>query len=278
MNMDFIKEKNIQVVRRMSGGGAVYNDLGNTNFCFILNDHTKVLSDFSRFTTPIIEVLKSLGVDAAFTGRNDMTIQGKKFSGNAQYRIKRRILHHGTLLFSSDLVDLSQSLNPSPAKFSDKAVKSVKSRVTNIKDHLTDPALDINTFREIINRHIMTRYPDASNYTFTDRDIEAIEALMQEKYLTWEWNFGTSPSFNFMKQQKFPGGIVEVYADIKDARIVNIEFRGDFFGNLEVSDLEKRLVGKAYDQNTLELILQDLEIDEYFKNISAEEILQVIFE
>ncbi|OPL07444.1 MAG: lipoate--protein ligase [delta proteobacterium ML8_F1] len=278
MNMDYVREKNIQVVRRMSGGGAVYNDLGNTNFCFIMNDNTKVLTDFTRFTTPIIQVLKNLGVDAAFTGRNDMTIQGKKFSGNAQYRIKKRILHHGTLLFSSDIFDLSQSLNPSPTKFSDKAVKSVKSRVTNIKDHLKDPAMDIHTFREIINRHIMTLYPDATYYTFTDQDIEAIETLMQEKYLSWEWNFGTSPSFNLMKQQKFPGGVVEVYADIKDARIANIQFHGDFFGHLEVTDLEKLLIGKPYDKNTLELILRDLDVDAYFKNISADEILKVIFE
>jgi lipoate-protein ligase A len=278
INMEYVENNKIRVVRRMSGGGAVYNDLGNTNFCFIMNESAKHFTDFKRFTDPIITVLKSLGVDAQFTGRNDMTIEGKKFSGNAQYKVKRRMLHHGTLLFTSDIFDLSQSLNPSPVKFSDKAVKSVKSRVTNIWDHLADQSLDIMGFRQLINDHIFTIYPDAQNYFFSNEDLEAINKLMIEKYDTWEWNYGKSPKFNYKSSKKFPGGVVEVYAEIKNGLIQDIHIYGDYFGHKEVGDITNAFINTIYSRGSVENILSQFDLDQYFKNLTSEELMQVIFE
>ena len=278
INMEFVKNNDIQVVRRMSGGGAVYNDLGNTNFCFIMNESAKHFTDFKRFTDPIISVLRSLGVDAEFTGRNEMTIDGKKFSGNAQYKAKKRMLHHGTLLFSSDIFDLSQSLNPSAVKFSDKAVKSVKSRVTNIRDHLKDQTLDIMEFRELINRHIFSLYPDAKAYTFTDEDIEAINRLVEKKYGTWEWNYGKSPKFNYKHSRKFSAGVIEVYAEIENGIIKDIHFHGDYFGHEDVSAITNQLINTTYSIESASEILKRFDIDEYFKNLTVEELVQVIFE
>lgn len=278
INMDFVEKNNVKVVRRMSGGGAVYNDLGNTNFCFIMNDSGKHFTDFARFTKPIIDVLKDLGVDAEFTGRNDMTIDGKKFSGNAQYKVRKRMLHHGTLLFSSDIFDLSQSLNPSPIKFSDKAVKSVKSRVTNIKDHLKDKSMDIMDFRKKINEYIKFLYPDAEYYEFTSEDLKSISELVKAKYDTWNWNFGHSPKFNIKNQSKFAGGIVEVYVEVNDGIVKNIEFHGDFFGDNSTVEIEKLIVNQLYEKSVIGDIINKVEIDQYFKNISREEILKVIFE
>ncbi len=278
INMDYVEKNKIRVVRRMSGGGAVYNDLGNTNFCFIMNESAKHFTDFKRFTDPIISVLKSLGVDAQFTGRNDMTIDGKKFSGNAQYKVKKRMLHHGTLLFTSENFDLSQSLNPSQVKFSDKAVKSVKSRVTNIWDHLVDKSLDIMGFRQLINDYIFTIYPDAQYYSFNDDDLEAINKLVKEKYDTWEWNFGKSPKFNYQSSKKFPAGVIEVYREIKNGLIQDVRFYGDYFGHKDVEDITDKLKNTIYSRESVENILSQFDIDQYFKNLTIEELMQVIFE
>jgi len=136
INLDYVKKRNIKVGRRLSGGGAVFHDLGNLNFTFISTGaQENRLVDFRRFTMPILEVLQNLGIEAVFEGRNDLTIHGRKFSGNAEHVWKNRILHHGTLLFSSVLTDLSEALKVDPLKFRDKAVKSIRSRVTNISKH-----------------------------------------------------------------------------------------------------------------------------------------------
>ena len=135
INYEYVKENNIKVVRRQSGGGAVFHDLGNINFTFIsCNDNS--FSDFKRFTMPIIECLEDLNIHAEFSGRNDLLIDNQKFSGNAQYNYKNKVMHHGTLLFSSQINDLSSALKVKPSKFEGKGVKSVKSRVTNISNHL----------------------------------------------------------------------------------------------------------------------------------------------
>jgi lipoate-protein ligase A len=149
INLEYIKENNIPVVRRQSGGGAVFHDLGNINFTFIANDNNS-FSDFKRFTQPIIDLLKTLDINAEFSGRNDLLIDGKKFSGNAQYNYKNKVMHHGTLLFSSQIGDLSNALKVKPIKFEGKGIKSVKSRVTNISEHLKYD-IDILEFKDFTN-------------------------------------------------------------------------------------------------------------------------------
>ena len=180
INLEYVKEKNIKVVRRMSGGGAVFHDLGNLNFTFIMNGEEGHLVDFRKFTRPILDVLLKLNIDARFEGRNDLTIGGLKFSGNAEHVYKQRVLHHGTLLFSSLMSDLSNALKVNPLKYKDKAVKSIRSRVTNISEHLNQE-LDVLQFRDLVMDHIMDIYPDCEMYDYTPEDLTHINNLVSRE-------------------------------------------------------------------------------------------------
>ncbi|MBI9012050.1 MAG: lipoate--protein ligase [Clostridiales bacterium] len=275
INYDYVKENKIDVVRRLSGGGTVFCDLGNTNFAFIVTDSTS-FSDFRKFTLPILEVLKKLGVNAEFSGRNDLTIEGKKFSGNAQYKYKDRLLHHGTLLFSSDIGNLAKSINPPKIKLESKGVTSVKSRVTNIKAHLEDD-IDILKFRELINEHINETVENASFYKFTSEDIKAITEIEENRFKTWDWNYGNSPKYKGYQTKKFTGGIVETFFEIKKGAFTGVKFYGDFFSKSEISDIENALIGIAHTEIEIKKILRQFMLDDYFKNITADEIISLFF-
>ena len=275
INYDYVKDNHIDVVRRLSGGGTVFCDLGNTNFAFIVTDSDS-FSDFRKFTQPILEVLKKLGVNAEFSGRNDLTIEGKKFSGNAQYKYKERLLHHGTLLFSSDIGDLSKAINPPKLKLESKGVSSVKSRVTNIQSHLQED-IDIIKFRSLINEHINETVENASFYEFSKEDIKAIEAIEKKRFKTWEWNYGNSPNYQGYQTKKFSGGILETYFQIKKGSFTGIKFYGDFFSKLEVSDIEKAFIGTIHTETDIKNTLSNFALDDYFKNIAADEIVSLFF-
>ncbi|ORX22507.1 lipoate--protein ligase [Thermoanaerobacterium sp. PSU-2] len=276
INLDYVKEHNIPVVRRLSGGGAVFHDLGNVNFTFIVNDDLNGFSDFRRFTQPIIDVLRKLSLNAEFSGRNDITIDGKKISGNAQYYYKNRILHHGTLLVSSNMADLSAALKVRPIKFEDKGVKSVSKRVTNINEHLEKP-IDIEEFINLIMDDIRLTTGGSGLYEFTDEDIRNIERLRDEKYNTWEWNFGMSPDYNLKNEKKFSGGTVEVDLNVSDGIIRDIKIYGDFFGKKDVKDVEEMLKGVKHSENDIKNALSSIDIGEYFSNITLENLLEVMF-
>lgn len=277
INYDFVKEHNIEVVRRLSGGGTVFCDLGNTNFTFISNGEGTNFADFKSFTKPIIEVLNQLGAKAEFSGRNDITIDGKKISGNAQYKMKNRILHHGTLLFTSDIGILSNALNPSELKYKGVSVDSVKSRVTNIGTHLSDKSIDIIKFRHIINEHILDTNESAQFYEFTDEDITAINKLVDEKYGTFEWNYGKSPKYSRYGEDKFPGGILEISYDVEKGRFTNLSITGDFFSKKDVRELTDRMLGLEHDYEKVREFLMVNRADEYINNISNDEILSLLF-
>ncbi|MGF7396332.1 lipoate--protein ligase [Thermoanaerobacterium thermosaccharolyticum] len=276
INLDYVKEHNIPVVRRLSGGGAVFHDLGNVNFTFIVNDDLNRFNDFRRFTQPIIDVLRKLSLNAEFSGRNDITIDGKKISGNAQYYYKNRILHHGTLLVSSNMADLSAALKVRPIKFEDKGVKSVSKRVTNINEHLKEP-IDIEEFINLIMNDIRQRTGGSGLYEFTDEDIKNIEKLKNEKYSTWEWNFGMSPDYNLKNEKKFLGGTLEVDLNVSDGIIKDIKIYGDFFGKKDVKDVEEMLKGVKHAENDVKNALSSIDIGEYFSNITLENLLDVMF-
>ena len=209
INLDFVEKNNIHVVRRITGGGAVYHDLGNLNFSFITDyDNNAIALNFKKYTFPIIKALKKLGIQSELSGRNDITIDGKKFSGNAQSIIKGRILHHGTLLFNSDLSILGKALKVKSDKIESKGVKSVKSRVANIIDYM-DNTISIEEFKIILLKYLFEHEP-MTKYVLTEDDKYLINKLMEEKYLTWEWVYGKAPKFNFKNYRRFDGGGIEV--------------------------------------------------------------------
>ena len=268
INYDYVKNNNIKVVRRQSGGGAVFHDLGNINFTFIsCNDNS--FSDFKIFTMPIIDALKELGIEAEFSGRNDLLINNQKFSGNAQYNYKNKVMHHGTLLFSSEINDLSNALKVKPLKFEGKGVKSVKSRVTNISSHLKKE-MSVLEFKDYLMNFINKRDENSRFYELSDEDMKNINKLVEEKYSTWEWNFGNSPKYSLNKELKYPGGNVEFNLDVKDGIIKNIKFFGDFFGKEDVSFIEDKLKNIKHSEDSIKTALKDVNIDNYFLNCNID--------
>ena len=268
INYDYVKENNIKVVRRLSGGGAVFHDLGNINFTFIsCNDNS--FSDFKKFTMPIVEALKELNVHAEFSGRNDLLIDGQKFSGNAQYNYKNKVMHHGTLLFSSEINDLSNALKVKPSKFQGKSVKSVKSRVTNISSHL-DKKMTVLEFKDYLMDFINKRDKNSHFYELNDKDVESINKLVEEKYSTWEWNFGYSPKYSLNNELKYPGGNVEFSLDVHDGLIKDIKFFDDFFGKEDISFIENKLRNVKHNEYSIKSALEDVDINNYFLNCNID--------
>jgi lipoate---protein ligase len=276
INLDYVNENNIKVVRRLSGGGAVFHDLGNINFTFIRQGDHHTLVDFRKFTEPIIEVMQKLGIEARFEGRNDLTIDGRKFSGNAEHVFKDRVLHHGTLLFSSEMTDLSSALKVDPSKFSDKAVKSVRSRVTNISEHLKEP-MEIEEFMEMIRLHVNEKYPETITMQLSGEDHQKIQCLVEEKYSTWEWNFGYSPKYNFKKQAKTTGGHVEVNLLVENGIISEAKIFGDYFGRHDTVDFETMLKGLPHNEAELRKLISAIEISDYFTHVENEELIALFF-
>ena len=274
INLDYIEEHSIPVVRRQSGGGAVFHDLGNINFTFISNDNS--FSDFRRFTQPIIDLLKTMDVNAEFSGRNDLLIEGKKFSGNAQYNYKNKTMHHGTLMFSSQINDLSSALKVKPIKLEGKGIKSVKARVTNISDHLKIE-MDILEFKDTIMDYLSKTNPDNEPYSLSESDIENIQKLVDEKYGTWEWNFGKSPKYNFTNELKYPGGNVEFNLNVDKGVITEIKLYGDFFGRRDVSFVEDALTGVNHEEGAIRSVLDKIDIDEYFLGGNTEVLVAGLF-
>ena len=273
INRQYVEDHGIRVARRLSGGGAVYHDMGNLNFTFIVDQNEIEDFNFHAFVIPLIETLKMIGIKAEFNGRNDVTINGAKFSGNSQYSKKGRLMHHGCIMLDSDLNVVSEALCVKNAKFSSKSVKSVRSRVTTINANAPEP-IDMETFKALMRDQIFaTSHPTTA--VLTPEQIKEIRALRDEKYATWEWNFGASPDYDMRKERKFLAGLITVLLKVSAGRIEDVHFYGDFFGNGDISELEQVLIGHKLD-DTLMGHLNGLDVDAYIKGIGADDLYDLL--
>jgi len=267
INQEFVTQNNIAVVRRLTGGGAVFHDLGNVNFTYITN-HSEQSLDFDRFTRPVINALNKLGINATLSGRNDIAVDGMKISGNAQCVRNGRLMHHGTLLFSAAINDMSQALRPDPDKIASKGIDSIRARVTNIQSYI--PNIDIFNFMSMIE----DEFDGEVNY-FSDVEISAIKKLADEKYSSWDWNYGLSKLFSHEKKKRFDFGSVSVRIDVKNGVLSDVKIEGDFFGTAPISELEKRLVMKKYERNAVLPYLDD--ISRFIAGSCSDEICDLLF-
>jgi lipoate-protein ligase A len=272
---EFVRERGITVIRRLTGGGAVFHDLGNVNFTFIQLGQQSRHLDFHRFTAPILESLRALGVNCQFEGRNDLVIDGQKFSGNAQLIEKDRVLHHGTLLFSAQMTDLSGALKINRAKYVDKAVKSVAKRVTNISSHLPSP-MGVEEFIGHVMNHVSAGAPDALR-GLTPAEEASIAGLVTSRYGTWEWNFGASPAYGFTRSTRTGGGVVEVHLDVDHGHILSARIFGDFFGVRPVGELEALLADCRHEREALRGRLGQIPIHEYIRDVELDPFLDCLF-
>lgn len=276
VNMDYIRSHDVTVTRRLSGGGAVYNDPGNLSFSFIARDDGDSFNNYRKFTEPVIRALKHLGVDARLEGRNDLTVGGKKISGNAQFVTKGRIFSHGTLLFDVNLDNVSLALNPDAEKYESKGIKSVRSRVTNIREHLRED-MDIRQFRETLLHYLFEGDDKIPEYTITDEDWIQIISLAKNRYRNWDWVFGKSPEFNVRKAKRFSGGRVDVRLVVKKGYIDHITIFGDFFGTGDVNEVERLLTGVKYEKDAVADQLKTIDVHQYFGKIGFDELISLMF-
>lgn len=275
INYDYVTKNNIHVVRRISGGGAVYHDLGNLNFSFINNHDLKNINNFKNFTAPVIKVLKDLGLNAELKGRNDIQVDEKKISGTAQFTTGKRMFSHGTLLFDTDLSEVANALNVKMSKIQSKGHKSVRSRVANISEFIQQK-MTISEFRELLLKGLFDENKSFERYHLTEKEWKGVHELKEKKYDQWDWNFGRSPKFNIQRSKRFPIGEIDLRIFVEKGYITDFKIYGDFFGKEPVSTIENRMQGLRYEREDIRKQLEDFEIKDYFGDISKEEFIELI--
>ena len=273
INQSFVDAHQIRVVRRNTGGGAVYHDLGNLNYSFIADAGGIDKSATQLFLDPVIRALRGLGLDAGFSGRNDILVSGHKISGTAQQLSKGRLLLHGTLLFDSDPDMISGALNPDPTKFKSKSVKSVRSRVGNIRQFLQQD-IDMRTFWNYLRTSLSGS--NTFHQELTSEELASVLALKQEKYDTWEWNFGKSPKFHAQSKKRWPGGLLDIRMTVSGGNLVQIKIYGDFLALESIEPLEETLTGCAFHKEALVQRLADMDLRPYLGSITQDELIETL--
>jgi lipoate-protein ligase A len=269
INSEYVKKKNIQVVRRISGGGTVYHDDGNLNFSFLTKFSPESIHNFKKFTHPVIKTLNELGVKAELNGRNDITVDGRKISGNAQFSNTKAMFSHGTVLFDSNLDDVVEALNVKIDKIESKGIKSIRSRVGNISEYLTQK-MNIFDFRQKLIESIFGSSENYPVYNLRDSQWKEVYDLANSKYRNWDWNYGRSPEFNIQKVKRFDFGQIDARIDVKDGVIQNIKIYGDFLAHGDTIDIESKLIGKKYREDEMCEALEGLDLKHHLGDISKE--------
>lgn len=276
INTEYVEKNGIHVVRRLSGGGAVYHDLGNLNFSFITKDDGDSFHNFRKFTEPVVNALRKMGVNAELSGRNDLLAEGRKISGNAQFSTRGRMFSHGTLLFDSEIESVVSALNVKKDKIESKGIKSIRSRVANISEFLSNK-VTIEEFRSLLLKNIFEGLDEIPEYVLTEKDWENIHELSKERYQNWDWNYGKSPKFNLQHSHRFPVGQIDVRFEVNKGIIDQCKIYGDFFGVGDVSVIEDKLTGIKYEKSQIVSAMEDVDIKHYFGNISKEDFINLIY-
>ena len=277
INPDVVAERGIRVVRRISGGGAVYHDLGNLNFSFMTRDVRGRFNRYDQFNGPVVDVLRELGVPAEIGGRNDILADGRKISGNAQFATPDRMFSHGTLLLDSNLDDVMAALRPRPGKVESKGVKSIRSRVANISEFLSAP-VTVDDLRERLLERIFGTRDQAKipSLVLDDADRRGIDGLHAHKYGTAKWNYGENPRSNVQRAKRFPIGEIDVRLDVQENSIAGIRIFGDFMGRSEVAEIEARLLGLPFERAPIVAALGGVDFTQYFGEVDRDGVLALL--
>lgn len=283
LNNEYVRKHNITVTRRLSGGGAVYQDLGNLCFSFVVDADNEKFGDFKKIVQPIVDALHKLGAQgAAVSGRNDIIIDGKKFSGNAMYTKNGKTFSHGTLSYDVDLDVLTQALHVNKDKIESKGIKSIRSRVTNLRPYLAKHYQHLSTeqFRDVLLLSLFGANDlneiKGYEYQITAQDQTKIDEIKKQYYYNWEWIYGKSPEFTVKKRKHFDMGTIDARFKVQNGKISTARFYGDFFGPQDVSELEQKLIGTNYDYDSLKSSFENNDLSRYFTGINPDDILHLV--
>ena len=272
---DYIKEQSIHVVRRLSGGGAVYHDLGNLNFSFVTQAGPENFHNFARFTEPVIQVLTSFGINAELKEHSSIFANGRKISGNAQYSTSKRMFSHGTLLFDTNIEHMLKALNPRQAKIESTAVQSVRNFVANIRE-LLPQEMDIQQLKQAILQGVFGS-GEIPTYDLTEEDWQQIRQLAAARYNNWEWNYGRSPRFNIQKSGRSATGKIDVRLNVEQGRIKTARIYGDFTGTQDIRELQTLLIGVRHNRDDLAAALHHTDLAPYFGPLELDAFLDLLY-
>lgn len=271
INALYVRQNDVKVVRRLSGGGTVFQDQGNINFSHIYYNDGSKINDFSKVCTIILNFVRDkLNLESEFAGRNDLVIDGKKFSGHARLKIDGKILHHGTLLVSSNMKSLVDALKFNQEKYADRALRSTHERVTNLSEHFEE-SLSVEKVFELFLNYLRSIFPDAVLYELTKDDIDNVNKLVEEKYSTWDWNYGHELNLPLYNTGSNKYGNFELYIKEEGGTIEEIKIFGDFFSKNPISEVEEKLIGCKLSKKAVKDELKDLDFKNYFSGIELDE-------
>lgn len=283
INQKYVEDQGITVTRRLSGGGAVYQDLGNLCFSFVVDSDSEEFGDFKSFVQPIVDALHAMGATTAeVSGRNDILVDGKKFSGNAMYSHSGKTFSHGTLMLDVDQDVIAHALNVPEDKMKSKGIKSVRSRVTNLKpflapqyQNLTVPEFRDTLLKELFHVDDLTAIAD-KEVQIAESEQTAIDKIFNDYYANWDWVYGNSPEFTVKKRQHFTAGTIDARLMITAGKIEKITFFGDFFGPGDATELADKLAGVRYDRQDVAAVLNSVDTQQYFNGIDTSDIIDLL--